>query len=84
MIVASKAPGLEEGTRVAYVADHAYAELTAVPADNVVPIPDGLTTQTAAAAQLQGLTALTFVREVAGLAPPHSPASQLGVSEGPW
>ncbi|AEO60723.1 hypothetical protein MYCTH_2310250 [Thermothelomyces thermophilus ATCC 42464] len=84
VVVASAAPGLKEGTRVAYVADHAYAELTAVPADRVASIPDGLAVETAAASLLQGLTALTFVREVAGLAPPHAPTNQLGVSEGPW
>ncbi|KAK4243583.1 hypothetical protein C7999DRAFT_36088 [Corynascus novoguineensis] len=85
VVVATPASSsLKEGTRVAYVADHAYAEFTAVPADRVAPIPDGLTTETAAAALLQGLTALTFVRETAELAPPYHPANQLGISKGPW
>ncbi|KAK4125865.1 NAD(P)-binding protein [Parathielavia appendiculata] len=75
---------LKEGVRVAYVADHAYAEYTAVPATCASPIPEGLSTETAAASLLQGLTALTFVREAAGLARPRGTTHQLGVSEGPW
>lgn len=71
--------GLREGDRVAYVADHAYAELTAVPAHAAARLPAGLSTEAAAAALLQGLTALTFVREAAGLRRP-----ELGVAEGPW
>ncbi|EAQ87383.1 hypothetical protein CHGG_04002 [Chaetomium globosum CBS 148.51] len=78
-------PTLQEGVRVAYVADHAYAEVTAISADRAAAIPAGLDTQTAAASLLQGLTALTFVREAAGLAQPHATGHrQLGVSEGPW
>lgn len=78
-------PALQAGTRVAYVADHAYAEFTAVGAERAAAIPEGLDTQTAAASLLQGLTALTFVREAAGLAQPHAAGHrQLGVSEGPW
>ncbi|KAK4134677.1 NAD(P)-binding protein [Trichocladium antarcticum] len=69
---------LHEGDRVAYVADHAYAEYTAVPATSAAPIPAGVSTATAAAALLQGLTALTFVREAAGLPQPPGPR------EGPW
>ncbi|KAK4034631.1 hypothetical protein C8A01DRAFT_38890 [Parachaetomium inaequale] len=76
----------KEGTRVAYIADHAYAQFTAVPADLLAPLPEGLSTSTAGASFLQGLTALTFVREAAGLARPQhaNPNHQLGVSEGPW
>jgi NADPH2:quinone reductase len=49
---------LSVGDRVAYqgVAG-AYAELAAVPADRVVRIPDGVTTEQAAAVMLQGMTA---------------------------
>lgn len=72
---------LQPGVRVAYVADHAYAALTAVPASSATPIPDGLPTKTAAASLLQGLTALTFVRNVAGLQLP-SPFKE--GEEGPW
>jgi NADPH2:quinone reductase len=82
--VSASHPTLQEGVRVAYVADHAYAEYTAVPASCATPIPEGLSTETAAASMLQGLTALTFVREAAGLARPRDTNHQLGVSEGPW
>ncbi|KAK4155831.1 hypothetical protein C8A00DRAFT_13136 [Chaetomidium leptoderma] len=77
---------LKEGDRVAYVADHAYAEITAVPARCAAPIPSELATDTAAASLLQGLTALTFVREAAGLARPQAAQdSKLGASEArPW
>ncbi|KAK4099194.1 NAD(P)-binding protein [Parathielavia hyrcaniae] len=80
----SDQPSLQEGLRVAYIADHAYAEYTAIPSTCASPIPAGLSTETVAASLLQGLTALTFVREVAGLARPRDTTHQLGVSEGPW
>ncbi|KAJ9139221.1 NAD(P)-binding protein [Coniochaeta hoffmannii] len=73
--VASRFP---EGTRVGYLADHAYAALTAVPAARVIPLPDGVTTKQAASSLLQGLTALTFIREAAGL------ANSVPQGEGPW
>lgn len=61
------------GTRVAYLADHAYASLTAVPASRVLVLPDSVTTQQAAAALLQGLTALTFIREAAEIKEGQNP-----------
>lgn len=73
--VASRFP---EGTRVGYLADHAYAALTAVPAARVIPLPDGVTTKQAASSLLQGLTALTFIREAAGL------ANSVPQGGGPW
>lgn len=46
------------GDRVAYgMVNGADAEYTVVPAEKLVPIPDGLDTTTAAAAMIQGLTA---------------------------
>lgn len=66
------------GTRVAYLSDHAYAALTAVPAAKLVVLPEGITTAQAAAALLQGLTALTFIREAAGIVP--APQGK----QGPW
>ena len=77
-MLASNSPSYKPGDRVAYLADHAYAQYTAVPAAKVVHLPDGLSTEQGAASLLQGLTALTFVREAAGI------SQQLGVSEGPW
>ncbi|KAH8911509.1 NAD(P)-binding protein [Coniochaeta sp. PMI_546] len=73
--VAAKFP---VGTRVGYLADHAYAALTAVPAAKVLVLPEGVSTEQAASSLLQGLTALTFVREAAGITPPPEG------SEGPW
>jgi NADPH2:quinone reductase len=46
------------GDRVAWTSvPGAYAELAAVPADRLVPLPPGVTTKQGAAAMLQGLTA---------------------------
>ncbi|KAL2016318.1 hypothetical protein VTK56DRAFT_3859 [Thermocarpiscus australiensis] len=70
---------LTEGDRVAYIGEQgAYAELTALPADKVTRVPDGLSTELAAASMLQGLTALTFIREAAGIG--QDPAA----GEGLW
>ncbi|KAI1407816.1 NAD(P)-binding protein [Hypoxylon sp. FL1857] len=55
--------GLKEGDGVVWMAEGAYTEYTAVPAAKAVKIPDGLPPKVAAAALLQGLTALTLVRE---------------------
>jgi NADPH2:quinone reductase len=57
------------GTRVGYLAPSTYAALTAVPARNVLVLPDGIDTRQAASGLLQGLTALTFIREAAGIRP---------------
>ena len=49
---------LSVGQRVAFATQSsAYAEYAVVPADKLVPIPDALTDQQAAAALLQGMTA---------------------------
>ncbi|KAK3312349.1 hypothetical protein B0H66DRAFT_486159 [Apodospora peruviana] len=76
--VHSSTGGFKEGDRVTYLHDHAYAEFTAVPASKLAHIPDGISSQQAAASMLQGLTALTFAREAAGL------DKTLGLGEGPW
>jgi NADPH2:quinone reductase len=47
-----------EGDRVAWVAaDHSYAEQVVVPAKAALPVPDGVGSDIAAAALLQGMTA---------------------------
>jgi NADPH2:quinone reductase len=49
---------VKNGDRVAWAGIlGSYAEYAAVPADRLVPIPDGVTDQQAAAAMLQGMTA---------------------------
>lgn len=68
----SSLPQAKEGLRVVYMSttgEGTYAEFTAVPASIVVPIPDGLSAEKAAAGYLQGLTAWTFVRESANVQP---------------
>jgi NADPH:quinone reductase len=49
--------GLAAGDRVAWSAPGSYAEQVVLPADRVVPVPDGISTEIAAAAILQGMTA---------------------------
>lgn len=59
--VSAVGPGVDElaeGDRVAFcTAIGAYAEKTAVPADRLVPVPDDISLDLAAAVMLQGLTA---------------------------
>ena len=45
------------GDRVAWVGPGSYAEQVVLPADRVVPVPAGISTEVAAAAILQGMTA---------------------------
>ncbi len=56
--VAPDVQGIEVGQRVAYTGVlGAYAAYAAVPAQRLVPIPEGISTRDAAAAMLQGMTA---------------------------
>jgi NADPH:quinone reductase len=55
--IGSGVTGIAVGDRVAWVAPGSYAEQVVLPADRVVPIPDGISTEVAAAAILQGMTA---------------------------
>lgn len=55
--------GLQKGDKVVWMATDGYAEYTAVPASRVVKVPSSLPPQVGAAALLQGLTALTLIRE---------------------
>lgn len=55
--------GLKEGDKVVWMATDAYAEYTAAPAEKAVKVPSGLSPKIGAAALLQGLTALTMIRE---------------------
>jgi NADPH:quinone reductase-like Zn-dependent oxidoreductase len=61
--------GFAIGDRVAWVSVYgSYAEKIAVPADMVVPVPDDIPSDIAAATMMQGLTAHHFVTESAPLA----------------
>jgi NADPH2:quinone reductase len=66
-------PGVEHvapGDRVAYaMVPGSYAEAALVPADRLVPFPEGLGTDVAAAVLLQGMTAHFLVESVAPLDP---------------
>lgn len=55
--------GLKEGDKVVWMAEGAYGEYTAAPAAKAIKIPEEMPGQIAAAALLQGLTALTLIRE---------------------
>jgi NADPH2:quinone reductase len=54
---------LPVGTRVAYMGPSAYAEYTSVTSNYTIPIPDSISTKTAAASLLQALTAVTLIRD---------------------
>nr|POE51850.1 putative quinone oxidoreductase [Quercus suber] len=55
--------GLKEGDRVVYLAEAAYAEYTPAAAAKTYKLPDGVDTTVGAAGLLQGLTALTMIRQ---------------------
>lgn len=55
--------GLKTGDRVVFLGTGSYAEYTSVPALHVAKIPAGVPATIACAALLQGLTALTLIRE---------------------
>jgi NADPH:quinone reductase len=57
--------GIAAGDRVACVAapDNAYAQLRIVPAQRVVPLPDGIDERTAAAMMIRGMTARYLLHE---------------------
>jgi NADPH2:quinone reductase len=64
------AAGPSEGDRVAWLAaPGSYAERVPVPAGSAVPIPDGVSSETAAAALLQGVTAHYLATSVYPIAP---------------
>jgi NADPH2:quinone reductase len=58
--------GIREGDRVAYAGPMVgvYAELAAVPQEVLVPVPDEITSHTAAAVLLQGMTAHVMTHDV--------------------
>ncbi|KAK0253846.1 NADPH:quinone reductase [Friedmanniomyces endolithicus] len=55
--------GLKEGDKVLMLSEGTYAEYTAANAVKAVKVKDGLEAKVGAAALLQGLTALTLIRE---------------------
>ncbi|KAF2103312.1 NAD(P)-binding protein [Rhizodiscina lignyota] len=55
--------GIKEGDHVICLSEATYAQYSAVPAVKTLKIPSGVSSETACAAFLQGLTALTMIRE---------------------
>ena len=55
--------GLREGDRVVWSKQGGYAEYTAVAADRVVKLPDGLAEDQAVGGFLMGMTALSLIKE---------------------
>ncbi|QDS73234.1 hypothetical protein FKW77_003932 [Venturia effusa] len=66
-VIQSIGPGnvhsLKEGDRVVALSQTTYAQYTACPSQTVYKIPSSISTSDAAAGLLQGLTALTLIRE---------------------
>ncbi|CAE6407134.1 unnamed protein product [Rhizoctonia solani] len=58
-----KVRGFKEGLKVAALASGGFAEYVAVPWKDVQVLPEGVDTRQGAVSLLQGLTALTFVKE---------------------
>jgi NADPH2:quinone reductase len=77
--------GFTLGQRVAWVyAPGSYAEKIAIPAASLVPVPDGISDQTAAALMMQGLTASHFASDFYPVQPGdiafvHAAAGGLGL-----
>jgi NADPH:quinone reductase len=53
----AEAQGIKVGDRVAYSVLGTYSEYTAVPADKLLPVPDGVSLEVATSCVVQGLTA---------------------------
>ncbi|HEU5466567.1 MAG TPA: quinone oxidoreductase [Gemmatimonadales bacterium] len=64
---------LKVGDRVAFAhVMGAYADSVVIAADRLVPVPDGVTSQVAAAVLLQGMTVQYLVTDTFGLKPGHT------------
>lgn len=90
-VVSSKDARFREGDKVVVTnyklgvdQDGGYAEYARVPADWIVPLPEGLTLYEAMALGTSGLTAALAVDRVekAGLAPAHGPVAVTGSTGG--
>ncbi|KAI9795654.1 MAG: NADPH:quinone reductase [Piccolia ochrophora] len=68
-VLSSRSPRFSPGDRVVWMATGGYAEYTATPAEKSALIPPSLSSADAAAALLQGLTALTLIREAHAVQP---------------
>jgi NADPH2:quinone reductase len=83
--------GLKPGDRVAYAGGPlgAYSEERVMPADRLVPVPDGITDQQAAAMMLKGMTAWYLIRRTHVVKPGetiliHAAAGGVGLIACQW
>ena len=83
--------GLKPGDRVAYAGGPlgAYSEARVMPADRLVPVPDGITDQQGAAMMLKGMTAWYLVRRTHAVKPGetiliHAAAGGVGLIVCQW
>src|SRR5256885_2421654 len=83
--------GLNPGDRVAYAGGPlgAYTDERVMPADRLVPVPDGITDQQAAAMMLKGMTAWYLVRRTHAVKPGetiliHAAAGGVGLIVCQW
>ncbi|MBV9824785.1 MAG: quinone oxidoreductase [Alphaproteobacteria bacterium] len=83
--------GLKAGDRVAYAGGPlgAYSESRVMPADRLVPVPDGITDQQAAAMMLKGMTAWYLIRRTHAVKPGetiliHAAAGGVGLIVCQW
>jgi NADPH2:quinone reductase len=89
--VGSGVDGLKPGDRVAYAGGPlgAYSESRIMPADRLVPVPDGITDQQAAAMMLKGMTAWYLIRRTHTVKPGetiliHAAAGGVGLIACQW
>jgi NADPH2:quinone reductase len=90
--VTALGPGVSDlrvGQRVAYVHPGAYAEVRNVPADRLVPLPDGVDDRLAASVMLKGMTAEFLLRRCRPVGPGdtilfHAAAGGVGQLAVPW
>jgi NADPH:quinone reductase len=93
-VVEAVGPGvadLRPGQRVAYAAPPigAYADVRVMPAEKLVPLPDGISTETAAAMMLKGMTAQYLLRQTYSVRSGdailfHAAAGGVGLIAGQW
>ncbi len=82
---------LRPGQRVVYAGTPigAYADVRVMPAEKLVPLPDGISTETAAAMMLKGMTAQYLLRQTYTVKPGdailfHAAAGGVGLIAGQW
>lgn len=93
-IVEAVGPGVSEvrpGQRVAYAGAPigAYADIRVMPAEKLVPLPDSISADTAAAMMLKGMTAQYLLRQTYVVQPGdmilfHAAAGGVGLIVGQW